>query len=214
MPTRRSPALWHAAAKGTGEKHSRRSDRDSNHRSHVRRYRIPDNALLLRGAKHGLCRRRTSGAPFTCHARLARWQSLSAARPNSPRSGVTERSRLVCSCDKSRSGRKPRQVALCNSRPTTFRDFRFITESLRFEPAARRRHSCGRTASENNQACPVRCHGAWSRIPALSGLVVCTSQTVARQRSAADLLRRPPHAASAGLRSLVNNLDFFSHHAL
>ena len=37
--------------------------------------------------------------------------------------------------------------------------------------------------SENNQACPVRCHSAWSRIRAVSVLIVCASQTVGRHRS-------------------------------
>jgi hypothetical protein len=37
--------------------------------------------------------------------------------------------------------------------------------------------------SENNQARPVRCHSAWSRIRAISVLIDCASRIVGRQRS-------------------------------
>ncbi len=44
--------------------------------------------------------------------------------------------------------------------------------------------------SENNQACPVRCHSAWSRIREVSVLIVCASHTVGRQRSEQVTKRR------------------------
>jgi hypothetical protein len=61
--------------------------------------------------------------------------------------------------------------------------------------------------SENNQACPVRCHSAWSRIRAVSVLIVAP----ARPSAASDQNRLPaawpslsainPHAHRRGLRA-------------
>ena len=65
--------------------------------------------------------------------------------------------------------------------------------------------------SENNQACPVRCHNAWSRIRAVSVLIVCASQTVGRHRSE----RLINHAERAGpLSTLKKSMDTHSNRCL
>jgi hypothetical protein len=94
---------------------------------------------------------------------------------------------------------------LCRSRVSP-RPARAIAHRLPANPEAGRRSpvlhlfSDGRQKqcrSENNQACPVRCHSAWSRIRAVSVLIVCPArpsaaidQTGYKARPSADRFPR------------------------